>query len=280
VPQGAPGELCISGPQLARGYLHRPHLTADRFLPDPFSPSPGSRLYRTGDLARHRADGSIEFLGRLDDQVKLRGVRVELGEVEAALSRHPGVHQAAAAVHDYGPGDQRLVAYLVPAPGWSEQRLLPLLSAHARSLLPEAMLPSATVLLQHLPLGQNGKLDRRALPPPRTATARVEHVPPRDDRERLLAGVWAEMLRVDRVGAMDDFFSLGGHSLLAVRVVSRIRQETGIELPVAAVFEEPTLAGLARLLTAQGPAAAPAEPPAAASMVTLSDAEMAALLGT
>ncbi|MFI5906735.1 amino acid adenylation domain-containing protein [Dactylosporangium sp. NPDC051541] len=234
-PVGVPGQLFIAGVALARGYHGRPALTADKFRPDPYGP-PGARMYATGDLARRRPDGTIDFLGRLDTQVKLRGLRIELGEIEAAVRAAPAVEDAAVVVLD-----DRLVAY-VAGP---EQDLRALL----KRTLPDYMVPSAFVHLDALPLTPNGKLDRRALPAPTvTRRADVEFVEPATDAERLVAGVWQELLGVERVGAEDDFFDLGGHSLVATQVVARLRKH-GSGVSVLDVFQYKTVRELARLLS-------------------------------
>ncbi|MFP2913529.1 non-ribosomal peptide synthetase, partial [Pyxidicoccus sp. 3LFB2] len=235
VPTGVPGELFLGGAQLAFGYLGRPGLTAERFIPHPFSTTPGARLYRTGDKARWRADGTLEYLGRVDFQVKLRGQRIELGEIEAALQQQPGVRDAVALVREDVPGHQHLVAYLVPSEAAPETEALR--SALLRHL-PEYMVPAAFVTLQALPLTPNGKLDRKALPAPDAQLAQA-FVPPSSPTEQQLASLWLQLLRVERVGAHDSFFALGGHSLLATQLVSRIRASFGAELPLRAVFEAP-----------------------------------------
>ncbi|HVH11782.1 MAG TPA: amino acid adenylation domain-containing protein, partial [Longimicrobium sp.] len=252
LPVGLPGELCVGGDGVARGYLGRPALTAERFVPDPFSATPGARLYRTGDRARWRADGTLEYLGRLDGQVKLRGFRIETGEIETALRAIPGVAECAVLVREDAPGDRRLVAYVAGVDDADALR------AHLRHSLPEYMVPSAFVLLERMPLTPNGKLDRRALPEPEVTAG--EHVAPRTPVEEVLAGIWAEVLRLDRVGADANFFALGGHSLLATRVVSRVRAAFGVEPTLRALFEAPTLAELARVVEGMrgGEAHAPA----------------------
>jgi hypothetical protein len=262
VPVGVAGELHVAGRGLARGYLRRPALTAERFVPDPFAAEPGSRLYRTGDLARYRRDGEIEFLGRVDQQVKVRGFRIELGEVEAVLAAHPAVEQAAAGTHSYGRGDLRLIAWTVlrEAAAVGAEALL----AWVRERLPEYMVPSALVLLPALPMMPNGKVDRRALPLP-VAVEGPAGKAPRSPVEELVAGFWAEILGGARPGLHDDFFALGGHSLLAIRLLARLRAATGVELPLRAVFGHPTVAGLAAeiersLRTQEAPALPPIEP--------------------
>nr|WP_301542280.1 non-ribosomal peptide synthetase [Pyxidicoccus fallax] len=248
VPVGVPGELFISGTGLARGYLRRPSLTAERFMADPFSATPGARMYRTGDKVRWREDGTLEYLGRTDFQVKLRGYRIELGEIEAALALHPAVHQAVVLVREDVPGDKRLVAYVVPSSGQSADA--DALRTHVRKSLPEYMVPSAFVLLEALPLTPNGKVDRGALPAPDRVlvTARHDTTAPRDVLEHMLAGIWEELLGIQPVGIRGNFFELGGHSLLAVQLMARIRERTGRTLPLASLFQAPTVEGLASLL--------------------------------
>ncbi len=248
VPVGLPGDLYLGGVGLARGYLGRPDLTAGCFVPHPFGEAPGTRLYRTGDRARWRADGALEYLGRRDGQIKLRGVRVELGEIEAALRRQAEVRDAAVVAHTVAPGDVRLVAYLVPRSG---ARLDPARTVAAlRERLPDSMIPAALVPLAALPLSPNGKLDRRALAAPEWGTAAASSgasggLSPRTPIETALAGIWAEVLRVEQVGVDDDFFALGGHSLLAVQVISRVRAILNVEVQVRALFQTPRLADLA-----------------------------------
>ena len=239
VPPGVPGELCAGGDGLARGYLNRPELTAERFVPDPVSGLPGERLYRTGDLARLLPGGEFEFLGRIDQQVKIRGHRVEPGEIEAALSSHPAVSGAAVVVRGEG-SDRWLMACLV-APSDSETAV----RAFLRERLPEPMIPSAWVFLDELPLNPNGKVDRQALA--RIEPERVEVIEeaPRTATEELLAGVWADLLGRERVGRRESFFEAGGHSLLGTRLASRVRELFGVEMPLRLLFEEPVLADLA-----------------------------------
>ncbi|WP_437524973.1 amino acid adenylation domain-containing protein [Sorangium sp. So ce726] len=254
VPVGVAGEIYIGGPGVARGYLNRPELTQERFVQDPFGDSPDSRLYRTGDLARYLASGEIEFLGRIDDQVKIHGHRIELGEIAAALCQHPGVREVAVVVREDAPGDKRLVAYVVPraiqgASASDEQALLPALRALAQGQLPGFMVPSAFVALDALPTSPNGKVDRRALPAPGGARQELAHafVAPRSELEEALAGLWKELLRVERVGVHDSFFELGGSSLHAVQLFSRLRGAFGIDIGFQELFEHPTVAGLAAL---------------------------------
>ncbi|MCP4663342.1 MAG: AMP-binding protein, partial [bacterium] len=235
---GVPGELYLAGAGLARCYLERPALSAERWLPDPFADRPGQRMYRTGDLVRTLPDGELAFLGRLDHQVKLRGFRIELGEVEVVLGRHPGVRECAVVVR----GEQ-LVAYAVREDGELDDRAL---REFVGASLPAYMVPAVLVFLERLPLTPSGKVDRRALPaaegPRRGAEA---FVPPRTGLERLLAGIWSEVLGTERVGLGDNFFALGGHSLLATRVVARLNEALGCELPVPLVFDAPELGALA-----------------------------------
>ncbi|REG13822.1 AMP-binding enzyme, partial [Archangium gephyra] len=248
MPVGVPGELYIGGDGLARGYLSRPELTAERFVPNPFASQPGERLYRTGDLARWRPDGVLKFLGRLDNQVKVRGYRIELAEVEAALLAHPEVREAVALVREDVPGDKRLVAYVVPPPG---QPLTDVdsLRASLAQRLPEFMRPSAFVALESLPLTSNAKVDRKALPAPDSARNQP-YTPPATPTEERLAALWAQVLRVSQVGRDDDFFSLGGHSLLATQVMARLHATFGVELPLRTLFEAPSLRAFAARLEA------------------------------
>ncbi|MEU2665523.1 amino acid adenylation domain-containing protein [Micromonospora sp. NPDC007220] len=244
VPPGVPGELVVGGPRLGRGYAGRPAVTADRWVPDPFSSLPGSRLYRTGDLVRQRADGALLFLGRLDQQVKVRGFRIELGEVEAALAAHPAVRAAAVKAHGDGAG-RGLAAYLVRSEVSAD---IEELRAFVAARLPDYMVPTWWVDLTGLPLTSSGKVDRKALPPV-TAGARPSlgqhYVAPRSEVETAIADIWAQVLDLERVGVHDRFFDLGGHSLLAARLLARINGEFDLELPLRVVFDADTVARLA-----------------------------------
>ncbi|RKH11913.1 amino acid adenylation domain-containing protein, partial [Corallococcus sp. CA053C] len=243
VPVGIPGELFIGGLQVARGYLHRPDLSAERFLPDAFSTTPGARMYRTGDLVRWGEDGQLDYLHRIDSQVKVRGFRIELGEVEAVLLQHPALKEAVVLARQDVPGDSRLVAYVVAN---AESPSLEALRDFMRQHLPQHMVPSAFVVLERLPLTSNGKVNRRALPAPSAlGSDEASFIAPRTDVEAQLAAIWARVLRVERVGARDNFFGLGGHSLLATQALSQLRSTFQVELPLRAFFEAPTLEALA-----------------------------------
>lgn len=253
VPVGVAGELYIGGDSVARGYRGRPELTAERFLPDPFRP--GQRIYRTGDLAKYRADGEVIHLGRLDHQVKIRGFRIELGEIEAALGQHPAVREAAVVVRQDRPGQERLVAYLVPrdtAPSPAELR------QHLQQTLPDYMVPSRFVTLEALPLTPNGKIDRKRLPAPAEVAEPKVIVAPRTPAEEQVAAVFREVLELPEVSVDADFFELGGQSLLAIRLVSRLEARLQTHVPLSLLFEVPTIAGLAARLYATAAPQAPA----------------------
>ena len=273
VPLGVPGEVYVAGVGLARGYLRRPEATAERFVPHPWSTAGGERLYRTGDLARYRPDGQVEFVGRIDHQIKLRGFRIEPGEIEAALLAHPGVREAVVTV--WPPADRtalegrenrRLVAYVVlhptdPTDPTDRSDLKALLASWLRGRLPSYMVPAVFVVLEAFPLTPSGKLDRKALPDPGAGTEAAAWMPPRTPAEALVAGIFAEVLGIDRVGAEDGFFERGGHSLAALRVMARVREAFGVELPLHRVFETPTVAGLAAAIETAARSGAPGLPP-------------------
>jgi len=250
VPIGIPGELYVGGVSLTRGYLGHPELTAERFIPHPFSDTSGARLYRTGDLVRYRRDGYLEYVGRLDQQVKLRGIRIELGEIEAALVQHPAVRETAVSVREDIPGEPRLVVYIIsdqePRPTSRELRHF------LAKQLPAAMVPSTFVLLETLPLTPSGKVDRLALPQPDSSRPALEddYVVPRTLIEHQVATIWCRLLGLERVGIHDNFFELGGHSLLAMQIVSRVRDATHVEVSLLRFFETPTVAGMAASIEA------------------------------
>ncbi|HEU4881787.1 MAG TPA: amino acid adenylation domain-containing protein, partial [Longimicrobium sp.] len=267
VPVGVAGELYIGGVGVARGYRERPALTAERFVADPFGGEPGARLYRTGDLARWLPDGTVEFLGRTDHQVKVRGFRIELGEIEARLLEHAAVREAVVLVREDAPGDRRLVAYVAgdAAAGRAENEAAgaEALRAHVGQVLPAYMVPAAYVWLDALPLTPNGKVDRRALPAPEgDAFAVRAYEAPAGATEEALAGIWAEVLGVEKVGRRDEFFGLGGHSLLAVQVISRVRQALGADVSLGQLFTHPVLADFARELETAARAELPPIEPA------------------
>jgi amino acid adenylation domain-containing protein len=256
VPEGVVGELYIGGAGVTSGYLNQPEST-ERFAPNPFVSDSQARMYRTGDLARYLSDGNVEFLGRGDDQVKIRGFRIELGEIEAVLGKHPGVKQAVVLARPDERGEKRLLAYIVARDGNLTSEAL---RAYLKEQLPDYMVPAALMLLAKLPLNANGKIDRQALPDPEQAQTKA-YVAPRNPTEELVANIWAEVLRRDRVSIEDNFFDLGGHSLMATQVVSRIREKFHVELAMRILFEQPTICGLAQAVeTAQQAGSENAEP--------------------
>jgi len=248
VGTGVPGELFIGGPGLATGYLNRPELTAERFVPDPFADDPDARLYRTGDVVRWLPEGEIEFLGRNDDQVKIRGHRIELGEIQSVLAEHPNLQKVYVTVHDSRPTGKRLVAYVVPEAGTDVDRAA--LDSYLAERLPEYMVPRAFTFLDDLPINPNGKVDRDKLPEPQFAATgeAVEHVAPRSEVERHLVEIWRRTLGVDELGVEDDFFELGGHSLLAVKLLSDVNDVFGMDLPLTSLITAPTIASQARAI--------------------------------
>src|SRR6185312_4548222 len=252
VPIGVAGEIYIAGVQVGRGYLNRPELTAERFLPDPFSADPKARMYKTGDLGKWRADGALEYLGRNDEQVKIRGFRIELGEIEAQLVCHGEIREAVVIAREDVPGEKRLVGYVIPKEGSTTAPSTESLREHLKAVLPEYMVPSAFVVLEAFPLTPNGKLNRRGLPAPDLSsyTSR-EYEAPLGEVEEVLAGIWQELLRVERVGRNDNFFELGGHSLLVMQMIQSLRR---VRLSVEArqIYESPTLSDLAGTLIRGG----------------------------
>jgi len=260
MPPGVMGELYIGGAGVARGYLNRPDLTRERFLPNPFTDDGEARMYKTGDLARYREDGVIEYLGRVDDQVKIRGYRIELGEIEAALASCKGVQSCAVLAREDTPGDKQLVGYIVARDGM--QPAIEELQNSLKDSLPEYMVPARFVFLPSFPLTHNGKVDRKALPAPANESAQVEDAAdrPRTAVETALAAIWKDLFKTDKVGVHDDFFDLGGHSLLAIKVMSRVRDEFGVDLQALILFENPTIAALADSLTKAGVKDSPVQP--------------------
>jgi amino acid adenylation domain-containing protein len=270
VPMGTAGELLIGGDGVSRGYLNRPALTDEKFIRNPFGGKPGARLYRTGDLARQRSDGEIEFLGRVDEQVKIHGHRVELGEISATLHRHSAVRSSVVVVGAHGAGERRLIAYVVPADGArpnTEQ-----LRAHLAQHLPSYMVPAAFVCLEELPMTPNGKVDRAALPAPSAAnTAQpADSAQPGNELERVLETIVAKLLELDRVGVDENFFMLGGHSLLGAQLITRIGDCFGVEMSLRSLFDNPTVAGMA----------AEVERLVVADLEAMSDSDAARLLAT
>jgi acyl carrier protein len=241
----------IGGAGLGRGYLGRPDMTAEKFIPNPFAFEPGARVYKTGDSARHMPDGNVEFLGRLDHQVKIRGLRVELGEIEAAIAAHEGVREALVTLRQDETGDKRLVGYLVPCNGGLGD--LSGLKDHLKKSLPQHMVPSAFVTLDQFPLTSNGKIDRKSLPPPAGVLRDgAGFVAPRNQIERSIANVWQQVLGIDRVGIHDNFFDLGGHSLLVIQSRAKLRSAINREVAITDLFQYPTVSSLARYLSGSG----------------------------
>jgi amino acid adenylation domain-containing protein len=249
MPVGVPGELHIGGEGLARGYLGRPELTAENFIPNPFSKEGGERIYKTGDLARYLPDGNIEFLGRIDHQVKVRGFRIELGEIELVLEEHPAIRDVVVLAREDIPGDQRLVAYLIE----KDKGFLKIgeLRNHLRDHLPDYMIPATFLTLEEFPLTPNGKIDRKALPIPDHSRPELEgeYVAPRNEIEEKIAAICVDLLNIDRVGIYDSFFDLGGHSLLATQFISRLEEMFEVEVPLRNIFDKPTVADLAEFIS-------------------------------
>ncbi len=255
---GQKGELYAGGDGVALGYWNQPELTSERFINDPFSADESkAKLYRTGDLVRWLPDGTVEFMGRSDGQVKVRGFRIELGEIEAAMDDHPLVKDRVVICRTDGPGEKQLTAYVVPQPGHAietdtpaQEKLLTDLREHLRERLPEHMMPAAFVVMPEFPLNPNGKVDKKALPAPefRTQTMRARHVAPRDHLERMLAGIWSQLLGVEDIGVHDNFFDLGGHSLIGIQLLAQVEQQHGKSLALKTLFQAPTIAGMAKLL--------------------------------
>jgi acyl carrier protein len=255
VPTWATAELYLGGDGVTRGYLGCPELTAERFVPDPFGEEPGARLYRTGDLVRCLPDGTLAFVGRVDHQVKIRGHRIEPGEIEAALTQHPAVRSAVALVREDSPGDKRLVAYVVPSPASSPA--VNDLRAFLGERLPEYMMPAVFLVLHSLPLSPNGKVDRAALPAPGAVRPELEVIyeAPATELEERIAELWQRALRLEKVGLRDNFFDLGGHSLLLLEVCMELQRSLGREIPIIEMFRYPTIGALAELLSPSGAAA-------------------------
>jgi hypothetical protein len=247
LPIGAAGELHIGGEGLARGYLNRAELTAEKFIPNPCSDMPGARLYKTGDLAKYLPDGNLEFLGRLDQQVKLRGFRIEPGEVEVVLSQHDDVHESIVIVREDNPGDKRLVAYFTMKDGADVKSSD--LRKYLQERLPDYMIPSFFVPLDKLPLTTSNKVDRRALPAPDLSELADKYVAPRTPTEEILAEIWCNVLGLERVGVFDNFFQLGGHSLLITQIISRMREALHVEVSLKVFFSgAPNIAMLAQFV--------------------------------
>ncbi|NEP78778.1 MAG: AMP-binding protein, partial [Okeania sp. SIO3B3] len=250
VPIGVVGELHVGGDGLAIDYHNRSELTAEKFIPNPFGKSKATRLYKTGDLASYLGDGNIEFIGRIDNQVKVRGYRIETGEIESNLTQHPSVKQTVVVTREDNSGNKSLVAYLVlesETPEGTQTEQIGKLKQYLKERLPEYMIPSGFVVLPQLPLTPNGKVDRKALPvPDNISTLSTEYVAPQTETQKLLAEIWQEVLGIEKVGIHDNFFDLGGHSLMATQVVSRVRQTFDLELPLTKLFENSELVSLAQ----------------------------------
>ncbi len=247
VPIGVPGEIYIGGDGVVRGYLNRPELTAERFMPNPFSDDPEARLYRTGDLARYRPDGNLQYYQRLDNQVKVRGFRIELGEIEATMTQHPEVKESVVVVRPAEGGENILVGYVVPTIPGADAQVIPQLRKFLQGKLPEHLVPNVIVGLEALPLTPNGKIDRNALPQPESLRRDllISYVAPRTPIEQQIAEIWSQVLKLDQVGIHDNFFELGGYSLLAIQIVSRLRLALQVEIPLPILFELPTIEALA-----------------------------------
>jgi acyl carrier protein len=279
VPVGVAGELLIGGKGVTRGYLNRPELTQERFIPNPFSQNSADRLYRTGDLVRYRMDGNVEFLGRIDFQVKVRGYRIELGEIETVLSRHEAIKEAVIVVREDIPGDKRIVAYMLPQPGQQPSHVA--LREYLRDRLPEYMVPSNFVMLEVFPLTPNNKVDRKALPAPTTIQLdEAIQTAAQNQIEQTLMAIWQNLLQVSEIGTRDNFFSLGGNSLIAVSLMGTIRSTFNVDLPLMSLFQFPTVGGMARQIEqAQAMQASPDDlEDAIEYLVQLSDEEVMALL--
>jgi acyl carrier protein len=249
VPMGVPGEIHVGGAGVTPGYLNRPELTAARFIPNPFSPFSGDALYRSGDLACYLPNGDLEYLGRIDQQVKLRGFRIELSEIEAVLHQQAGVQACVVVAHQVAANDKRLIAYVVPK---TDSVSSPELRQFLKTRLPDYMLPATFVFLEALPLTSNGTLDRRALPLPEgTNPSSTLYQAPRTVIEKNLAEIWADVLRVDQVGIQDNFFELGGHSLIATQLIARVRRAFNMELSLRVLFETRTIEGMAQAIQEQ-----------------------------
>jgi acyl carrier protein len=280
VPVGVTAEVYLGGAGLARGYLRRPALTAEKFIPNPFATKPGARLYRTGDLARYLPDGNIEYLGRMDHQVKIRGFRIELGEIEAALAEHPIVRDVVVVMREDTPEDKRLVAYVV----LNKEIASPAdeLRGKLKDKLPSFMIPSSFIFLEAMLLTSNGKIDRKALPAPDHSRPDISEAfaAPRTPIEEMMATIWSEIMEIEKVGIHDNFFSLGGHSLLATQVVNRVRDTFNVELPLRLFFETPTIAAFASYIaeSQMGEADDATLSAALAELSQLSPEEMEALL--